>query len=101
MIRSKKITQSARGESCTLRILGRCNGNPETVVLAHLPSNLHGVGIKSSDLCAVYACSGCHDVVDRRVIDEEEFEPRREWYLLRAVIETHERMAEKGVLKVA
>lgn len=101
MIRSRKITQSARGESCTVRILGRCNGNPETTVLAHLPSVGHGMGIKSSDLCACYCCEACHSVIDRRVIDDAEFEPRRDWYLLRAVIETHERMVEKGVLKVA
>lgn len=101
MIRSKKITQSARGEDCTVRILGHCNGAPETTVLVHLPSNGHGIGLKSSDLCAVYACSCCHDIIDRRVIDDEEFEPRREEYLLRAVIETHERMVEKGVLRVA
>lgn len=31
-----KITQSAKGESCTVRIVGYCNGNNETTVLAHL-----------------------------------------------------------------
>lgn len=101
MIRSRKITQSARGEECTVRILGVCNGNPETTVLAHLPSGAHGIGIKSSDLCGVYACSACHDHIDRRQIDDEEFEPNRQGYLLRAVIETHERMVDKGVLRVA
>lgn len=101
MIRSNKLTTSARGESCTVRIVGRCNGNPETTVLAHLPTNRHGMAIKSSNLAGVYACSACHDCIDRRVIDDNEFEPHREWYLLRAVIETHERMVEKGVLKVA
>jgi hypothetical protein len=101
VIRSKKITQSAKGESCTVRIFGACNGNPETTVLAHLPSNQHGMGLKSSDLCAVFSCSGCHDVIDRRVSIGEEFETRREWYLLRAVIETHERMVERGILRVA
>lgn len=100
MIRSKKITQSARGEDCTVRIVGVCNGNPETTVLAHLPSNRHGIGLKSSDISGVYACSCCHDRIDRR-IHSRELEERREWYLLRAVIETHERMVESGVLKVA
>ncbi len=50
-----------------IRIPSVCNGNSETVVLAHYRmSGLCGVGIKSHDLFGAWACSACHDEVDRR-----------------------------------
>ncbi|HIE0017527.1 DUF1364 family protein [Serratia marcescens] len=60
--RSKTLRDSARGRCCTLI----CSGNPETTVLCHLPSNIHGMGYKSDDYWAVFGCSGCHDVIDGR-----------------------------------
>ncbi len=61
-----KITKSARGQNCTVRLLGVCNHNPETVVLAHINGVRfgHGVGIKTQ--LGAYACSACHDLVDMR-----------------------------------
>ena len=53
MVRSKKITNSARGEDCSLR-LGNCSNN-ETVVFAHIGKN-RGMGIKCGDNMGVYAC---------------------------------------------
>lgn len=63
-----KITESARGETCTIRIPGYCNGNSETTVFAHINGVRfgHGVGQKVNDLLGAYACSDCHDVVDGR-----------------------------------
>ena len=62
-----KIRKSARGQQCHMRIPGVCNGNPETTVLAHIRrGGISGVGMKPNDLCSVYACSGCHDAIDRR-----------------------------------
>ncbi|KJV08031.1 hypothetical protein VZ94_00995 [Methylocucumis oryzae] len=54
-----------------IRIPGVCNRNNETTVLAHL--NGGGVGAKKHDLFAAFACSACHDEIDRRtrVIDVE------------------------------
>jgi len=60
-----KLRKSARGEECTLQIHPYCNGNPETVVLCHLPSD-SGMGQKSPDWWAAYGCSACHDVIDGR-----------------------------------
>lgn len=100
MIRSKKITQSARGEDCTLNILGVCNHNPETTVAAHVSDGKRGVALKASDTSICFACSACHDVIDRRVHCEE-FASREHWYLLRAVQRTIARLFELGVVKVA
>ena len=60
-----KISESARGEMCLVRIPGICNHNRETVVLAH--QNGSGMGLKEADCEAAYACSDCHDAVDHRV----------------------------------
>lgn len=50
------------------RFAGVCNFNPETTVLAHIRrANVAGVGMKPPDICAVFACSACHDEIDRRV----------------------------------
>ncbi len=60
-----KIRKSAKGQECQIRVPGVCNGNPETVVLCHLPGG--GMGMKKPDLHAAYGCSGCHDAIDGRV----------------------------------
>ena len=59
-----KLTESDRGQPCTVRLESICNHNPETVVLAHL--NGGGMGIKKSDLQGAFCCSSCHDEIDRR-----------------------------------
>lgn len=63
-----KISESAKGESCTVRISGHCNGNNETTVFAHINGVRfgHGIGKKVNDLLGAYACSDCHDVIDGR-----------------------------------
>lgn len=51
-----------------VRIPGVCSGNPETTVLAHIRrGNVAGMGQKPPDVCGVWACSVCHDVIDQRV----------------------------------
>lgn len=59
-----KLRQSAKGQNCLVRIPGVCNHNNETVVLAHL--NGGGMGLKHNDLFGAFACSACHDEIDRR-----------------------------------
>ena len=94
-----KLRDSARGEECTLTIHPYCNGDPETVVLCHLPSG-SGMGQKSPDWFAVYACSSCHDIIDRRShankIDSTEVRYRCNVALYR----TWERMIDKGLIKI-
>lgn len=64
----RKITQSARGEECDIRIEGVCNFDPATTVWSHYPglAGGRGMGYKSLDACGVYACSSCHDCADSR-----------------------------------
>ena len=100
MARKKsKIRQSAKGENCTLNIVGVCNYNPETVVLCHFPSEQKGISIKSHDLSAGYGCSACHDVLDGRK-QNLEFKNHAEFYMRRSSIRTHLRLIDKGLLVI-
>lgn len=100
-IESQHIRRAARGENCTMEILGACNRDPATVVLAHLPDESHGLARKSDDLSACFACDACHAVLDGRVPWPDEFEKGyREWYQRRAMVRTWRRLVELGVVTI-
>lgn len=89
-----KLRKNARGQSCTLR-LDCCNHNPETTVLAHLRLfGWAGMAQKPDDLLAVFACSSCHDAIDRRTSDQWGYDD-----ILRAMGETLLRQKSDGVIK--
>ena len=60
-----KITASAKGEECQIRLDGICNFNNKTTVFCHI--NGGGGGMKQPDTEGAYGCSSCHDAVDFRV----------------------------------
>lgn len=61
-----KITESARGESCLVRLSG-CDGGGETTVFAHYSlSGFSGRGLKSPDWMGAYCCYKCHCLIDGR-----------------------------------
>jgi hypothetical protein len=61
------LRQEARGRGCMVRLPEVCNHNSETVVLAHVRlAGVSGMSVKSPDLIASWACSACHDAIDRR-----------------------------------
>jgi len=61
------LRNEAKGRGCTVRLPGICNHNSETTVLAHIRlSGVSGMGMKADDLLGAWACSGCHDAIDRR-----------------------------------
>jgi len=64
---SRDLRSYARGKPCQVRLPGICNGDPATTVLAHprLPG-ITGVGMKAPDELGAWACSACHDAIDRR-----------------------------------
>ena len=63
----KDLRKLAKGQPCQVRLFGVCNHNDETTVLAHVRiAGISGLGMKSPDLIAAWACSNCHDAVDRR-----------------------------------
>jgi len=61
------LRKEAKGRGCMVRIPGVCTHNSETVVLAHVRlTGVSGMGMKSPDILGAWACSSCHDAVDRR-----------------------------------
>lgn len=66
MIRSQKVLRSAKGQPCSARFPGICNGNPETTVWAHLNGGAFGKGLgnKAHDVLGFHACFACHTYLD-------------------------------------
>lgn len=101
MIRSKAIRNAAKGHSCTLNIVECCNYNPETTVLAHVRDfGGGGMGLKPDDICAVFACSSCHDALDRRSKNEFIFDENRYFYIARAMYRTIEHLYDCGIITI-
>ena len=87
MIRSEKLTSSARNQDCTLQIAGVCRNNTETTVLAHLPDESAGKALKSDDISACFACMDCHSVLDGQTTFDLSNEDK-EFYMRRAQVRT-------------
>lgn len=90
-MKSKKIRDSARNESCSLRISPSCQDG-ETVVFCHLNTPFKGWGLKSPDLFGVYGCYWCHQLLDSSRCDDSD--------KLRALIETQGKLLDKGLIKI-
>lgn len=95
------IRRAARGQDCTLQILGVCSGDPSTVVLCHSNSLADGKGMghKAPDTAACFGCAACHDVLDGR-------RPRPpgmtlhdvDTYFRHAIEKTHAILRTKGLI---
>ena len=61
-----RVTESARGEDCTVRIDGVCKYDPEYTIWSHARwiRAGRGKGIKAVDLAGAYACTACDAVYD-------------------------------------
>ncbi|EGF11164.1 bacteriophage protein [Neisseria bacilliformis ATCC BAA-1200] len=95
-----KITESARGEQCLVRLPGICNRNPETTVFAHYRlAGYCGTGIKPPDFMGVYACSNCHDICDGRVKTDLDADEIRTAFA-EGVMRTLAKLAEKGLIEI-
>lgn len=93
---SKKYLAGSRGQSCTFRIPGICDNDPETVVPCHLRDRHTGRSIKASDISVANGCKNCHDRMDGRngILSQEDWL----FYALRGLQETLEQRIEAGLL---
>ncbi|MAO64272.1 MAG: hypothetical protein CL666_04675 [Balneola sp.] len=89
-IRSKKITQFAKGQRCTLRVADQCSGN-DTVVFCHAPSMGKGEATKSDDFWGAFGCYACHQLADAGKITG--------WDWMKAIYETMKILFEHKLLK--
>lgn len=79
-----------------VRLPGICNQNWLTVVLAHFRmAGICGIGRKPPDPCGAWACSDCHDAIDRRTHLELERDYLRLAHL-EGVIRTLAALHEEG-----
>jgi len=61
------LRRAAKDRPCMVRLPEICNGDTRTTVLSHVRmAGISGMGMKSPDLIAAWACSACHDAIDRR-----------------------------------
>ena len=99
MSKQTKITKSAKGEYCQVRVSGVCRVAPEneTTVLAHL--NGGGIAYKSQDYLGAYACAECHTWLDGGYVKTHTVE-QRDLYHLEGVARTLPILFEKGLLEV-
>lgn len=93
-----KITKSAKGQECQIRIPGTCSMNNETVVACHL--NGYGYGAKHPDLFVAYGCSACHDAVDGRTPCEEWTYTEKQTMFYQGVLRTQKILLDMGLIKI-
>lgn len=98
-MKSKALRNSARGQECAFQIVGVCNFNEETTVLAHLPDESNGMGKKSDDISAAFACSSCHDAIDGRAKCSE-YQEHKYFYNHRAMVRTWRRWVDEGLIMI-
>jgi hypothetical protein len=100
-VRSDAITQSASGQTCSLRLPGICNHNVMTTVFCHLPGIGKSHASKVSDLHGAYGCSACHDAIDRWTWEKRGLtEAMVLDAMLRGLCETQARMVGMGIILV-
>jgi hypothetical protein len=99
-IRSRKVLDSARGQPCSARFPGICNGDPTTTVWAHLNGAAFGKGasIKAHDILGFHACHSYYDVGHgtRPVLSDEALLE----CILSAVCETYVRLVRAQIVIV-
>ena len=100
--RSRKLLDAARGEQCTMLLVGVCTADAATVIAAHSGRAIHGSGMgqKADDIFIAFACRACHDAYDGRTLHREWDRACLEDMWARAHARTIRRLLDMGVLKV-
>ena len=68
-----KVKASAKGEACTVRLVGVCTFDPTTTIWSHarwgakLGEAGRGMSTKALDVCGAYACTACDGVYDGQI----------------------------------
>lgn len=90
------IRKSAKGQACQVQSFV-CNGNPETVVLAH--RNGAGIGRKVDDRDGCYACSDCHSLLDGGYVQFGMTREERDELHDKAITLTQRILIEQGLIE--
>lgn len=93
---SPRLQRSARGQMCQMNVAGVCNYTNDTTVLAHINTEGSGVGLKTDDFSACFACSECHKWLDQYLGTEED----RLFYTRRALVRTWRIWIDERLVKI-
>jgi hypothetical protein len=93
---STKLRKSAKGQTCSFQIPGICNGDPETTVLCHAPSEVKAAGIKSPDTWAAFGCAECHQALDTHQLNRAD----EQFFWLRGIQRTQSIWVQMGLMVV-
>ncbi len=96
----KVIMDAAKGEQCTLNMVGVCIHDPETSVMAHLPDGTGGSNRLTGPLSIAIACYACHGELDSPSNHRQVTELDREFYMRRGLMRTLDRLIDKGLIQV-
>ena len=89
------LRKLAKGQPCQVRLVGTCNANRDTTVLAHVRlAGISGAGLKSPDVLGAWCCSSCHEVTEKEKVDDW---IQRCFY--EGVIRTQNELVTMGVLE--
>ena len=95
-----KITASANGEDCQVRIIGVCTYDSAKTIWSHCRHGAagKGKGIKALDIAGAYACTACDAAYDQLmgVPHMTRSEVDLDWFLghMRSLV----RLSEKGLI---
>lgn len=99
--RAGAIRNSARGEECTVRIIGACSHDPDKTIWSHAPLQAAGKGrsMKAIELAGAFCCTSCDAVVDGQAplpAGATRESVLLDWFMghMRSLV----RLAQKGVL---
>lgn len=98
MTKQTKITKSARGQDCQVRVPGICDCQPDTTVFAHL--NGAGMGTKHADYLGAYAGLKCHWWLDGGYTSTGHTREYRDLIHLEGMARTLPKLVEQGLLEV-
>lgn len=99
-VKSKIIRNAARDKTCHFNIVGYCNYDSSTSVMAHMPTDDFLSGYKSTDLASLaVCCSSCHDVIDGRV-KHQVSESDLNFYMRRAQTRTLNMLFEMNIISI-
>ncbi len=95
----KKIMDAAKGEACTLNMVGVCSYDNETTVACHLPDGSGGSNRLTGPLSIAFGCHTCHQELDAPEHDQQITKSDREFYMRRGMMRTMTRLIALDILK--
>lgn len=95
-----KITDSAKGKECLIRIPQVCSFDDAETIAAHVRiAGLCGTGIKPEDALTIRACFACHQAIDNVNRPKWLKQDELNLYILEGLARTINAYIQEGLLK--